>query len=221
MTRYFFMPNVQNHRRPGSVRTRKLVALVSLSAAFGMLVSGCSQTSQPGSTATSQASATASNVATDSAIDLAGMDAKTIVSTLDQLKLSEKPTDLMVSVRPQELLITDSQGTESSVEMPSDEFYLSIAPYLESTHECHFHSLTTCRGELANENVRITIVDSATGITIVDESATTYDNGFVGVWLPKGIDASLTVESNGKSARTDISTKADDDASCLTTLQLV
>ena len=60
----------------------------------------------------------------------------------------------------------------------------------------------------------------ATGETIVDETLTSFDNGFIGLWLPKGIEAELSVQYEGKSASAGISTISDDDATCLTTLQL-
>lgn len=103
--------------------------------------------------------------------------------------------------------------------MPEDEFYVSIAPYRSQTHECYFHSLTTCSGELANTDVHVTVVEATSGETLLDETLTTYDNGFVGVWLPRGIDATLTVSAEGRTAKKAISTRPDD-PTCLTGLQL-
>lgn len=34
------------------------------------------------------------------------------------------------------------------LETTPDEFYVSVTPYLEQTHDCFFHSRTTCLGEL-------------------------------------------------------------------------
>lgn len=48
----------------------------------------------------------------------------------------------------------------------------------------------------------------------------TYDNGFVGLWLLRGIDATLTISTDGKSAMGEISTKNAGEATCVTTLQL-
>src|SRR5699024_6366872 len=103
--------------------------------------------------------------------------------------------------------------------MPEDEFYVSIAPYRGQTHECYFHSLTTCRGELANTDVDVTVVEATSGKTILDETLTTYDNGFVGLWLPRGIDATLTVSTGDRIAKQDMSTRIDA-PTCLTGLQL-
>ncbi|MFS4491238.1 CueP family metal-binding protein, partial [Dietzia kunjamensis] len=47
----------------------------------------------------------------------------------------------------------------------------------------------------------------------------TYDNGFLGLWLPRGITATLTIDHDGRTATAPIST-GDDDLTCLTTMQL-
>lgn len=64
------------------------------------------------------------------------------------------------------------------------------------------------------------ITDNASGDVIIDEDATTHDNGFYGVWLPKGIEATLTVTAEGLSGTAVVSTKNTDDLTCLATLQL-
>jgi hypothetical protein len=126
----------------------------------------------------------------------------------------------MASIRPNELLLRDGEGREETLPMPADEFYVSFAPYVSRTHDCHFHSLTTCVGELQNAEVSVKITDDATGEVLVDDSLTTFDNGFVGLWLPRGIDATVTVEHDGKTASSPITTKGDEAATCVTTLHL-
>ncbi|MDP9822944.1 hypothetical protein J2S59_002753 [Nocardioides massiliensis] len=72
--------------------------------------------------------------------------------------------------------------------MPEDRFYLAVAPYVDQTHECFYHSLTTCLGELDSADVRVKIVDEANDEVLVDEVRTTFDNGFLGFWLPRDIE---------------------------------
>lgn len=147
-------------------------------------------------------------------------DVKTVVDTLDALPVAERSAALIASVRPNVLALTTDDGREASIPMPDDEFYLSIAPYLTSTHDCHFHSLTTCRGELANATVDVTVRDDATGKTLAQGSEKTFDNGFLGLWLPRGITATVTIDYQGRQSEKTISTTGDDDATCLTTMQL-
>lgn len=146
------------------------------------------------------------------------MTGQEIVDHLDRLGGAERPTDFMASVRVDELLVFDGER-ELSVELPGDEFYLAFAPYVNQTHDCYYHSLTTCQGELVQEDVQVTIVDDATGEVLFDEVATTFANGFVGYWLPRDIEATLTVTYDGLSLSEQVAT-GPDDPTCVTTTQL-
>ncbi|MEE6274284.1 CueP family metal-binding protein [Georgenia sp. MJ206] len=148
---------------------------------------------------------------------LGGMEPSEIVEHLDSLGGAERPTELMASVRPDELLLSDGVE-EVSLALPEDEFYLSLAPYVEQTHDCFFHSLTTCQGELVGEDVEVTVLDDA-GEVILDEAMTTQENGFVGMWLPRDVTGTIEVTADGRTGTVPFSTD-DDGATCLTTLQL-
>ncbi len=112
-------------------------------------------------------------------------------------------------------------GAESSADSGELlERYLSVAPYESQTHDCHFHSLTTCLGELQNADV---IVDFTTndGTKVLDgKKLATNDNGFVGLWLPSGVTGELTITADGKTSMQSISTAGSEDATCLTTMQV-
>src|SRR5690606_37866330 len=186
------------------------VATILAAAAIGSLVlSGCA--GEPESAAPASDAVLASH-------DLDGLSAQQVIQQLDATPLAERSADLMASIRPDQLLLTGASGEETSIEMPADEFYVSIAPYVDQTHECFFHSLTTCKGELGNEEINVQVIDDS-GKTLVDESVQTYDNGFVGLWLPRDINGTITIEHQGRSATDSIST-GQDDPTCITTLQL-
>lgn len=214
-------------RRRGSVGSLALTALLVASAALSACSVGQPGTTQsgdgagPAETGTTQSgeqSPSADSILADHG--LAGAAARQVIDTLDAQPVAERPADLIASVRPGQLLLSDDQGREASLALPDDEFYLSVAPYVSQTHECFHHSLTTCRGELANTPVHVTVTDGDSGAVVVDEDLTTFDNGFVGLWLPRGIEATLTITSDGRSATTAISTSGDEDPTCLTTLEL-
>ena len=97
---------------------------------------------------------------------LADMDAVEIIDHLDRQKVTERPTDLIASVRADELLLS-SGDQEVVVDLPDNQTYVSIAPYLNSTHDCFYHSLTTCQGELGNEDIQVKITDEETGEVLV------------------------------------------------------
>ena len=151
---------------------------------------------------------------------LDGLDAEEVIERLDTMPVEERPTGLMASVQPDTLVVSDGQqGQETELDLPEERFYLSMAPYVEGTHECHFHSLTTCLGELSDEEIDVTITDDADDSVLVEETTRTFDNGFAGYWLPSGIDATVTVEHDGHTGSTQVSTGGDD-PTCLTTLEL-
>ena len=149
---------------------------------------------------------------------LAAMDAVEIIDHLDRQKVTERPTDLIASVRADELLLS-SDDQEVMVDLPDNQTYVSIAPYLTSTHDCFYHSLTTCLGELSNEDIHVTITDEATGEVLVDEATTTFDNGFIGFWLPDDVTSLIEVSYQGRTGTTEFST-TDDGATCVTDLRL-
>lgn len=143
---------------------------------------------------------------------LANLGIKEVVKKLDSS--IEEPVELSSSIDGKQLTLTDGKETVK-LDLPKDEFYLSFAPYLTQTHPCGFHSLSSCRGELVNATVQAKITDSK-GVVVLDETLTSMANGFVGVWLPKGIDATIEVNYDGKTATAPISTHADSET-CLTT----
>jgi hypothetical protein len=190
--------------------------LATSALAAALLVGGCSSTAgtpDAGDQAATGARQTTSFMAQHG---LAG-DAARAVEQLEQLDQAKRPRDLMASVRPGQLLLSDDDE-QVALPMPTDRFYLSIAPYRDSTHECYFHSLTTCQGELAGEPVHVRVVD-ASGAVLVDKETATNPNGFVGVWLPKGSSGTVNVSTSQGSGSQPFST-GDDDATCMTTLRV-
>lgn len=201
------------------MRARSALAAATL---LTLTLTGCGSTSdEPAAPRAASSSPVAEALLAD--FDLAGLDAVQIVDRLDRLGGNDRPADLVASVRPDELMLTatDADGTERelSLPIPSDRFYLSVAPYVAQTHECFYHSLTTCKGELGGEQIVVQIVDEASGEVLVDGSQTVFDNGFVGFWLPRGIEGTLRISHDGAQGETSFGT-GEDDPTCLTTVQL-
>ncbi|MFC3621516.1 CueP family metal-binding protein [Microbacterium aurantiacum] len=179
-------------------------------AVLAMLLAGCAPSSD-------MPQATTSTLLTEQG--LTGMTTTQIIDHLDQMSVNDRPTDLFASVRPEALILADDEQ-EVSLAMPADVSYVSIAPFLQQTHDCFFHSLTTCRGELSSQPIEVRILDHATGDVLIDEATTTFDNGFVGYWLPRGVEGAIEVTHDGRTGTTAFSTM-DDAPTCITTLQLV
>lgn len=189
------------------------------------LVSGCAASAPTpdaaGGGTTQTRSATGPSAAGQALLaehGLTGRSAVEVIDTLDRMPVGKRPADLMASVRP-DALIVSGDGTEVSLPIPSDLFYLSVAPYVDSTHDCFNHSLTTCKGELGGEDVEVSLVEEGSGSVLVDGVKTVFDNGFVGFWLPKDTTGTLRIRHDGKVAQARVSTHADA-PTCLTTMQL-
>ncbi|SDS25323.1 hypothetical protein SAMN04489752_1308 [Brevibacterium siliguriense] len=191
-------------------------------AALALTLSGCSAPG-PGSgpSADSEESAAAQPGSAEALLadlDLGDEDVTEVIDRLDRLPVEERPADLMASVQPDELVLTDGQR-EATMALPEGRSYVSIAPFVDATHDCFYHSLTTCLGEMSGEDVDVVITDSATGETVVDESTTTFDNGFVGFWVPSDVTGTIEVTAAGKTGATEFSTRSDG-PTCVTDLKL-
>lgn len=141
-----------------------------------------------------------------------------VVDALDQMPVNERPEDLIASVRIDQLELSTNEGS-AAMDMPEDKTYVSFAPYVDSTHPCTFHSLTTCQGEMRNAPMHIKITESESNRVLVDDRVKTFDNGFYGVWLPRDLEGKIEVTHEGKTGSADFSTKANG-ATCVTDLKL-
>lgn len=197
--------------------TRRLTVAAALIA---VTATGCTAgTSGPGAesgSASASVPAEAQPLLAEYGLD--GLDTVAIVDRLDRLGSGERPEDLMASVRTDEVLLS-SGDDEFSLAIPDDRFYLSVAPYADRTHECFYHSLTTCAGELAAEDVQVRIVDETNDQVLVDRTETTFDNGFIGFWLPRDIEGTVRISHGDRVGEVDFTT-AEDAPTCLTTLRL-
>lgn len=202
---------------PVATRMRNMKRPVILVAALALVLAGCSSATPDASSTASAPASTAAQADFLAAHDLDGMDGQQIVDHLDRMPVADRPTDLMASVRADQLQLADP-AQEIAVPLGKDRFYLSVAPYVSQTHECYYHSLTTCRGELANEEIDVRIVDDS-GEVLVDEQVTTFDNGFVGFWLPRDVQGTIEVTRDGRTGQSTFST-SEEGATCLTTLRL-
>ncbi|PZR55167.1 hypothetical protein DNL40_01975 [Xylanimonas oleitrophica] len=123
-----------------------------------------------------------------------------------------------VSVGEEELTVVDAGGAESRLALPADERYVSVAPYVDRTHECYFHNLATCRGELTDTEITVTFTDDD-GQVLLQETARTAANGFAGFWLPQDVSGTITVEHDGRTGQVPFET-APGSPTCITTLRL-
>lgn len=115
-------------------------------------------------------------------------------------------------------LYVEDEDVEEVYKLPEDEFFVSFAPYLTTTHPCEIHSLTGCQGEMADTDIEVKIVE-ADGEVHVNKMMMTMENGFVDLWLPRDREYTMTINYEDKSVESEFSTYEGDNT-CLTELQL-
>lgn len=128
--------------------------------------------------------------------------------------------DETASITSKELIVTSEDETETVYPLPEDEFFVSIAPFINETHPCKDHSLTGCQGELVEDTFDVFIEDTD-GNVVVDETIHTMANGFFDLWLARDKTYNITiVNEEDKRVEGQFST-FEDDGTCITTLQLM
>lgn len=184
-------------------------ALLAVLTATPLVLAGCS-TSPSGTDGAAEELLAAHDLPTGTA--------REVIDALEALPLEKRPAELLASVGTDVLTLSDASGREATLDLPEEELYISVAPFVTGTHECFFHSLTTCRGELAEEELAVR-VENASGEVLIDEPRTTAPNGFLGLWLPRDEELTLTVTGESGEATATLRTDAET-PTCLTTMQL-
>lgn len=116
------------------------------------------------------------------------------------------------------VLNIESEGKSELIDLSSEDFFVSIAPYENYTHPWVNHILTGCKGELHNEDFDVIIEDKA-GKVILNETVNSGDNGFIDFWLPRNSEFELTIRHKDKASKTSIST-FNGDPTCITDIHL-
>ncbi|MCF7927227.1 MAG: CueP family metal-binding protein [Candidatus Izimaplasma sp.] len=148
-------------------------------------------------------------------LGLANLTAKEILTQVENDTLDVD--GFALSVYDDELLVI-TEDDRLSIPLPEDEFYLSVAPFINTTHECFYHSATGCRGELKNASFDVKYVASD-GEVLYEATHNSQSNGFIDMWLPRNQEGTLTINYNDQTASKTITTYAED-PTCETTMQL-
>lgn len=148
-----------------------------------------------------------------------GLDGLDVVQIIDVLERRiDEAAGFQASVTTTKLVLSDQTGT-FRFDIPKALFYLSIAPYVEQTHPCGNHSLVSCTGELQGVAFHFVLTDRATGEILYEGERISSAKGFVGFWVPSGVDVEIQVHSAFGSASANVSTDVSD-GTCLTTVML-
>lgn len=158
------------------------------------------------------------NDSSNNALNKDGNEPKDIKELVEDYS-GNRTTDNTASITSTQLIITDSNDKESVYNLPEQEFFVSIAPFVSETHPCEIHSLTGCQGEMDNESFEIYIEDMD-GNVVLDDTVTTEANGFIDLWLPRDQTFNVSIYHDGKQVDSEISTFKED-GTCITTMQLL
>src|SRR5699024_326015 len=147
------------------------------------------------------------------------VETQDIKKKVQDYSVGDADEDISASITSDELIVTDSDNKETTYNLPGDEFFVSIAPFVETTHPCTNHSLTGCQGELVEKEFDVYIEDEDSNM-LVDEKMTSLKNGFIDFWLPRDKTYNVEIQYDGKTAESEIST-FEGDNTCITTMQLI
>ena len=147
---------------------------------------------------------------------LSNLDAKQTIEKANEW--GKSATKISSYINTEQVVIEFPDGKVVTKNLPDDLFYLAVAPYINTTHDCLIHYPSSCSGEMKLKNVKVTAKDED-GSIIIDEFVSTLSNGFFELWLPRNKNINLTIVDGNKSGNETLSTMIDS-RTCVTTIKL-
>ncbi|MGG1942876.1 CueP family metal-binding protein [Paenibacillus polymyxa] len=157
----------------------------------------------------------AGNMQKEGADKLGTTDIKQLVHDIS----AGKATAQSASINSRQLIVNGDNTQPITYDLPDNEFFVSIAPYVEQTHPCATHSLTGCQGEIKSGEFNVTVHDTEGNVIMENAAMKSQPNGFIDLWLPRDKTYRISVNHEGKTAETEFSTYEKNDT-CITTMQL-
>jgi len=148
--------------------------------------------------------------------ELKGVDGKQAMEIANKWRM--KKLDFVTFVTPDTVNFKFKDGETISIPLPDDVMIVSIAPYVNKTHECVTHYMSSCDAELKNEELKITAANAG-GKILINKIMKTGHTGFLDLWLPRNQEIDITVSTKGKKATGKIYTYRNS-KTCETTLKL-
>jgi hypothetical protein len=149
---------------------------------------------------------------------LTGLSPEHVLDLANQWGMKAEENKLTAWFTSRAFTFQFADGSKSVIAMPEDRMAVSIAPYIMKTHPCSAHYPTTCRAELPNTPAHVTAV-TIDGRKLLDERTTTLPNGFIDLWLPRGLQVDVTIEARGLTVTQRVGT-SDGDPTCITSAKL-
>src|SRR5690625_7664904 len=93
-----------------------------------------------------------------------------------------KITDQTASITSTQLIVTDSSDNESVYDLPEEEFFVYIAPFINETHHCEYNSLTGCQEEMVDKDFDVYNEDMD-GNILLDDTLNSEIYGIIHLWI--------------------------------------
>ncbi|WP_460049820.1 CueP family metal-binding protein [Spirochaeta dissipatitropha] len=110
-------------------------------------------------------------------------------------------------------------GERISFPLDEDRMYIAVAPFLDMTHPCDVHYLSSCSGELKNRDMNIVLINED-GDIVQNSRISTARNGFFEIWIDRDAVYTLEIEMDGAIGSGTISGTSGS-RTCVTDIQLV
>ncbi|MDP2853670.1 MAG: CueP family metal-binding protein [Smithellaceae bacterium] len=148
--------------------------------------------------------------------ELKGIDGKQAMELANRWR--QKNLDITSFVTPDAVNFKFKDGKTIGVPLPDDQMVVSIAPYINKTHECATHYMSKCDAELKNVPVKVLAINAG-GKTLINKTIKTSSTGFFDLWLPRDREITVSVSAQGKKATGKVYTYRNS-KTCDTTLKL-
>jgi hypothetical protein len=146
-----------------------------------------------------------------------GLSAKEALAQANIWKKSKAEVESFVT--SEKIHFNFNSGESVTVPLPTEEMVVALAPYRKDTHPCEVHYMSGCQGELVNFPVEVK-AEGEDGTILIDTTMKTMHNGFIELWLPRGQEIIVTLESRKGRSQGKITTFSNSNT-CITTLQLL
>ena len=147
---------------------------------------------------------------------VSGLDARQAVALANQWGAAGVPVQSVVTTEA--VSFTWPDGRRAEVPMLKDAVYIAIAPYVNRTHPCINHVPSSCQAEMAGETFQVKVLD-AKGATVFAGPVKALANGFIELWIPRGLGLLVQVDHRSGRATRLLSTQAGA-PTCITDMQL-
>jgi len=142
-------------------------------------------------------------------------DIKSAIDLTNQWRTS-KP-EITSYINTEELVVIFPDERKVTIPQPENEMYVAVAPYINETHSCATHYISSCQAELKKKSFLITA--GSGNEQILSKTVQSLNNGFIEIWLPRKKEITLKIKYDGKVVEESISTY-EGDRTCITTMRL-